>query len=121
MKALLWSKIEEIRKQPEHIRMRYLLVCLSVSMFFIVGIWFLSLRESFGTVAQDIPAATQKGKELLPPDQTASLQDLLKQSAPLRIEDKQNAGAPFFDTQLEERKSGATAPSQGDAAAPETK
>jgi predicted PurR-regulated permease PerM len=45
------EKIEEIRKKPEHIRMRYVWGSLAISMFFIIIIWifsmFMLLHSSF--------------------------------------------------------------------------
>jgi hypothetical protein len=41
------KKIEEIRKQPEHIRMRYVWSGVFVVMFLIVIIWLFSLQETF--------------------------------------------------------------------------
>ncbi len=39
------DKIEEIRKKPEHIRLRYVWAGVLITMLFIVIIWFLSLQE----------------------------------------------------------------------------
>ena len=41
------KKIEEIRQQPEHVRIRYVWIAVAVSMFFIILIWLFSLNESF--------------------------------------------------------------------------
>lgn len=38
------NKIEEIRRKPEHIRLRYVWSLVAVSMFFIIIIWFFSLK-----------------------------------------------------------------------------
>lgn len=40
------DKIEEIRQKPEHIRMRYVWVMVAISMFFIIAIWFFSLKAN---------------------------------------------------------------------------
>jgi predicted PurR-regulated permease PerM len=40
------NKIEEIRKKPEHIRLRYVWAMVAISMFFIIIIWFFSLKAS---------------------------------------------------------------------------
>ena len=119
MGTSLWEKIEAVREQPEHIRMRYLLVWLSIFMFFITGIWLLSLKESFGTVASALPAVSANGKELLPTSgQTQSLKDLLLQATPLRVEDNANAtGGQFFDTQMKNRQEGMKTPPQTDSSA----
>ncbi|MCX6765422.1 MAG: hypothetical protein NT136_00385 [Candidatus Moranbacteria bacterium] len=41
------DKIENIRRQPEHIRMRYVLGGVVIVMVFIIIIWIFSLQESF--------------------------------------------------------------------------
>ena len=101
MMRSIWEKIEWVREQPEHVRMRYVFSCLVVSMLFILGIWVLSLQENFRTVGEDIPSAIEKGKALLPKneDQT-SLNTLSQQAAPLRV-DGQNkkTGQEYFEEQ----------------------
>lgn len=55
----LYDKIEEIRRKPEHIRMRYVWSCVVISMVFVLTIWVLSSKsqiyqsriESLGEVA----------------------------------------------------------------------
>lgn len=42
------DKIEEIRQKPEHERMRYVWGMVSVSMFFVIIIWIVSLKDNFG-------------------------------------------------------------------------
>jgi len=42
----LQNKIEEIRRKPEHIRLRYVWALVIISMFFIIIIWFFSLKNS---------------------------------------------------------------------------
>ena len=39
------EKIISIRQQPESVRMRYLFICLAVSMAFVVIIWLFSLKD----------------------------------------------------------------------------
>jgi len=43
----VFEKIEQIRKKPEHIRRRYALVCVVISMVFVFVIWMMSLKSSF--------------------------------------------------------------------------
>jgi hypothetical protein len=40
----LIEKIEEIRKKPDHIKLRYVWFFVIICMFLIISIWFLSLR-----------------------------------------------------------------------------
>ncbi len=64
------KKILEIREQPEAVRMRYLFLCLGVTMFFVVIIWVFSLKESVNNISQQelnisLPAMpVEKGKSL---------------------------------------------------------
>ncbi|HIP49959.1 MAG TPA: hypothetical protein EYG99_00740 [Candidatus Pacebacteria bacterium] len=41
------KKVDNIREQPEHIRMRYVWLAVGVTMFLIIFIWLVSLRTSF--------------------------------------------------------------------------
>jgi hypothetical protein len=98
----LWEKIEWIREQPEHIRMRYVIGCLFVSMLFIFGIWLLSVGEGFRSISKEVPAVTEKGKEMLPKDQAPSLSDLLEKATPMRV-DNQNkkTDTDYFNEQFQ--------------------
>lgn len=49
------KKLEEIRRQPEHIRLRYVYGALAVSMFFILIIWLFSVKNMFQTTPLDSP------------------------------------------------------------------
>jgi hypothetical protein len=99
----IWKKIEEIRRQPESVRMRYALVCLAVSMLFVIGIWMLSVNENFHSVSDSAPQVFEKGKGLVP-DGAPSLGDMFKQASPLRVDNgKEMTGQQFFDDQLKAR------------------
>ena len=98
----LWGKIEWIREQPEHIRKRYALLCLAVSMVFILGVWLLSLKSSFRNIGQDIPAAAEKGRELLPDGQVPSLGNLLEQGKSLDAGGQgEKTGQEYFNEQFQ--------------------
>lgn len=81
MLTRLEKKIEFIRQQPEPVRMRYLFLCLSIAMFFIVVIWLFSLKESVTEIT--------KTKIVLPEtnmqNDAKSLQGLLNRDLPLQI------------------------------------
>ncbi len=49
----LERKINEIRQQPEHIRLRYMWGALIISMIFIFAIWIMSIRINFVHVRND--------------------------------------------------------------------
>lgn len=76
------DKIEEIRKKPEHVRMRYVWVGVAIAMFFIIIIWLFSLGETFKNSVprlkeeKSIQNQLEKAKENMP-----SLQELMKNSA----------------------------------------
>jgi hypothetical protein len=101
----IWEKIEEARRQPEPVRMRYALICIAVSMLFVIGIWMLSVRESFHSVSRDVPQAIEKGKRLAPDAAPSpSLSDMLKQASPLRVDSgEETTGDQFFQDQMKAR------------------
>lgn len=41
------KKIEHIQSQPEHVRLRWVWICVSISMFFILAIWIFSITTLF--------------------------------------------------------------------------
>ena len=41
----LYEKVEEIRSKPEHIRIRYVWAMVAIVMFFVLIIWFFSLKS----------------------------------------------------------------------------
>jgi predicted PurR-regulated permease PerM len=75
------KKILEIRKEPEAVRMRYLLLCLGVTMFFVVIIWVFSLKESVNNISQqELNITIPK----LPNEEGKSLESLLKNNEALQ-------------------------------------
>lgn len=102
MEFSLQKKIEEIRREPEAVRMRYVTMGVSFSMVLIVGIWLLAVQDSVSTVAKDIPAVLQSGKDLT--GGAPSLNDLFEQAAPLRIDEEKPNGQDFFDERVKEKE-----------------
>lgn len=41
----IYDKIEQIRQKPEHVRLRYVWICVAVSMVLVVFIWAISLKN----------------------------------------------------------------------------
>ena len=39
------KKLEEIRQKPEHIKLRYTYFSVAISMFFIIILWFFSIKS----------------------------------------------------------------------------
>jgi len=69
-------KIEEIRQKPERIRLHYIWGLVAISMFFIIIIWVLSIKESAKSLHPDNNAIL--------PDIGKSLEEIgsIKNSAP---------------------------------------
>ncbi len=106
MMSRVWEKVEYVRAQPEHIRMRYVVGCLLVAMIFILGIWMLSLRESFGTASEDLSFPEEKAL-LENSGGVPSLQDLFQASTPLQLENEAQApmtGEEYFLDQYNQSK-----------------
>lgn len=84
--------------------MRYVLICLCVSMAIIFGIWLLSVKENFQGIARDVPSVTKKGKDALSQTPSTSLNDLLGKDIPLgTTEQKEKTGTEYFNEQFQER------------------
>ena len=98
----LWEKIESVRQEPEHIRRRYVALCVFVSMVFIFGIWLFSVSDGVSTASRDLPKALEGGRGIV--ESTPSLNDLFEQSAPLRIEGESAKGTEFFNQELNAMK-----------------
>ncbi len=85
MQERFLRKMEEIRRQPEHVRVWYAWVGVAIVMFFVVVIWIFTLQESFRKAipetATKIPGMTgqMKGNQSGP----ESLEDLSKSGQPL--------------------------------------
>lgn len=63
------SKIEEIRKQPEHVRMRYTLLSVFISMLFISVLWIFSITTSFKNSSDATPmpvVPVEKNNQAIP-------------------------------------------------------
>lgn len=69
----LERKIEEIRKKPEHIRLRYVYGMIAISMFFIILLWIFS----FTAEIKKNPVSELKNQEIIQDfqQQKKSLQD----------------------------------------------
>lgn len=72
----LRRKIEAIQSEPEAVRFRYLMICLAVSMLFIVGIWLITVKENF----EALSGTAKDAGPLLPETDfdTRSLEDLMQ-------------------------------------------
>lgn len=89
------KKILNIRQQPEAVRMRYLLLCLGVTMFFVVIIWIFSLKESISSISREglnVPLPT------LPTDNAKSLESLVKNNEALQAKPEGLTPQEIFET-----------------------
>lgn len=41
------KKLDDIRKKPEHIRQRYVLISVIICMLFVILIWFFTIKTNF--------------------------------------------------------------------------
>ncbi len=84
----LLEKLESIREQPESVRLRYVWLCVSVSMFFVFALWILSLQASFPKIVspQDLiqPTTPPGTPASTPVDTGPSLEEMLQKSGPTR-------------------------------------
>ena len=77
------SKINEIRRKPEHIRIRYAWALAAIGTFFVVIIWFISLNAQRETTQE--PVFTD--------DQFKSLDQLGNQTQSIREQTQQMKNA----------------------------
>jgi len=102
----IYEKLEDIRKKPEYVRLRYVWLAVAVSMLLILIIWFLSLKSglensSGGVKLPEIPAMPQglSGAQNNPP---ASVQGEGFSSGDSGIND--NSDNNFYNKTQEEKK-----------------
>lgn len=93
--------IDEVRQRPEHIRMRYVFICVAVSMALVVGVWLLSVTESFQTAATDMSGTAESVNTMLPKPGDLSLDQLLKGNETLGTEKQTISGEQFFEEEYQ--------------------
>lgn len=96
----VWDMIDDVREQPEAVRRRYMYGCVTATMVFVVGIWLLSVSESFRSVAVEVPELQEQASQVLPKPDTSTLSGLLEQGKTLRVDDKGAKSQDFFETEL---------------------
>jgi hypothetical protein len=75
-------KLDEIRKQPEHIRIRYVWLMVAVSMFLIILIWIFSFKSTSKTTPSnkatmpDLGSIYESSEQELP-----SIQDFMDRNS----------------------------------------
>ena len=102
MRWNIQSWIEEVKKKPEHIRSRYVVGCVSASMFFVIIIWSLTVTENFKkTVAKKDVDGVSSG--MLPKPSDFSLDELLSGKKPSGTS-QQKSSEEFLREQVESRQ-----------------
>lgn len=96
----VWDMIDEVREQPEEVRRRYMYGCVTLTMVFILGIWLLSVSESFRSVAIEAPELKEQASQVLPKPDTSSLTGMFEQGKTLKVDDKGAQAEDFFETEL---------------------
>lgn len=99
------KKIELIRRQPEHVRMRYVWGCVAVSMFIVLMFWIFSIFSMFNkenkSASNPDKAVPGLGKQLQTiKEQAPSLKDLDSQSL-LNNEENDNSTKEDFSAGVE--------------------
>lgn len=92
--------IEQVKSKPEHIRHRYLLGCVGVSMFFVIIIWSLTITENFKKT--DTVKSAEKNGNILPKTSDFSLDAIL--SGDGGIQEKPSKSGEDFLRQQEENR-----------------
>ena len=96
------KKIEEIRKKPEHVRLRYVWGGMFLSMMIIVIVWVFSLRENFRSKGEEVPLAAPSFSELqdqlqqgpVPLQNPPSLEEFLGQKQNTRDQEYRTEAQP---------------------------
>lgn len=107
------QKIEHIRTLPEHIRLRYALGAVIVCMVFVVGIWFLTLKQGLNDVSPEVSSGKEQVEENLSnlgegfPD-TNSLETLKQNSESLRVNNPTDDAETFLNQEIERKNTSPT-------------
>ncbi len=104
MRINLDEWVTRIQEKPEHIRMRYVVGCVVFAMLLVLGVWSLSVSESFRAISSDAGAAATGSKSLLPSASKFSLDALLSGEKSLEERKKEVSGELFFQQQLDKKE-----------------
>lgn len=93
------KKIEEIRAEPEHVRIRYVIGAVVISMLFVIIIWIASIKQTF----QDFDRRTEdiqpfEATELL--EEFNQTQEEVKQSLEEVLENTAPASDEFSEESI---------------------
>lgn len=83
------SKIEEIRRKPEHIRVRYFWATMIISIIFVLFLWIFSLKENLSSISiqnESTSEITEQIKEEFSNTQS-SITDSFQKSSEIIVEE----------------------------------
>lgn len=93
--------VEEVKRKPEHIRHRYVIGCVTASMFFVLIIWSLTVTEGFKQSATKNEGTIGGG--LIPKPSDFSLDDIFSGKDSTET-NTSKSGEEFVREQTESRK-----------------
>ncbi len=107
----MWERLETIRQQPEFVRQRYLYGSVGAVMFFVLGLWLLSIQEGFRSITSspDITTLKEQAMETLPQAPEApSLSDMLENGKNIEntVASPSMTSENFFQQEMQMRESG---------------
>lgn len=103
MQLNLEQWVENVKQKPEAVRIRYVVACAGVAMLLVVGVWSLSVSESFRSVSSEAENAATASQGLLPKASNFSLDALLSGEKSLEDRRKEVSGELFFQQQLDSK------------------
>lgn len=96
------EKIEMIRQQPDHVRIKWVWICVAISMFVVLVLWIFSMTSLFmkdevgpeNVVNENVENLGQQMKELQ--EQASSIKSLNSQISD-EIENADKAQYPYME------------------------
>ena len=97
--------IESVRQKPEPIRRRYAIVCVAISMALVIGVWLLSVGESFRNISSDTSTTAEDARNLIPTPSSFSLDQMIEGNGNLggATAPASPSGQEFFESQIQEK------------------
>ncbi|MFA9262400.1 MAG: hypothetical protein ACEQSB_03530 [Undibacterium sp.] len=92
--------IEQVKAKPDHIRHRYMIGCVTLSMFFVVIIWSLTITENFKK--SDTTDTAESVGNILPKSSDFSLDQILSGDGSMNSK-PERSGQEFLRQQEESR------------------
>ncbi len=122
MRFNLEQWIAHVQAKPDHVRMRYLVGSVTLSMLMVLGVWSLSVSEGVRALSQSAQETANEVQGILPKTSNFSLDSLLSGEKSLEERKKEVSGELFFQEQLDSKQSpnfeedGAIAPAEDETA-----